>query len=342
MDDRLIEVPCDLCGSRRAVPFLSSVDRNWSIHSNCPQVPPLPDLWRTVRCADCDLIYLSPRPRREALGAYYPQSYYAYATETAAPRRNSWRSALKRFARRHRSLTEALRRTRFADVITDPVMEVTGWIAPGRVLDIGCGSGGDLDALAALGWTTFGIDISERAVNVATRKGHRVWCGDVTELHLSERDMDVVLMSHSLEHTESPRRTLEAVRQLLRPGGIAVVEVPNIGSCWSAVFRERSWVVDLPRHLYHFTGKTLDRALRAAGFHVRSLRPQMSPRFLLRSVTLSLLDWPEPLLHIDGTGPALRELPETTEWLHALKPFCQALEHMGQGSNLVAVAERPA
>jgi SAM-dependent methyltransferase len=319
---------------------MSSVDRNWSIHNNSPELPPPPHLWTIVRCADCDLIYLSPRPRREALGAYYPQSYYAYASESPAPTRRSWRSALKRFARRHRPLTEALRRTRFADAITDPIMDITGWIAPGRVLDIGCGAGGDLDALAALGWTTFGVDISESAVGIATRKGHRAWCGDVTDLRLSECDMDVALMSHSLEHTESPRRTLDAVRRLLRPGGIVVVEVPNIGSPWSAVFRERSWVIDLPRHFYHFTSKTLDQALRASGFHVRSLRPQMSPRFLLRSMTLSLRDWPEPVFQVTGNGPALRELPETTEWLRSLEPFCRELEHVGQGSNLVAVAER--
>ncbi len=222
----------------------------------------------------------------------------------------------------------------------DPVMEVAGWTRPGRVLDIGCGAGGDLDALAALGWTTFGIDISGDALEIATRRGHRVWREDVTELDIPERDMDVVLMSHSLEHMESPCRTLKAARVLLKPGGLLVVAVPNIGSPWSAVFRERSWVVDLPRHFYHFTSKTLGRTLQDSGFRIRSLRPQMSPRFLVRSVTLSLRDWPNPVDVVDGSGPAPREIPETPEWLHTLEPVCRAFEKIGQGSNLIAVAER--
>jgi SAM-dependent methyltransferase len=336
-------VACDLCGSTRSRPFMASNDRAWPIHSNTPDLPAPAHVWTTVRCTSCGLVYLSPRPTPEALPAAYPTSYYAYASEATPPQvtGGGWKAVIKRALRRNKRLYELAQRTRFADSIADAITQSAGWVPPGRVLDVGCGTGTDLDTFKELGWTTFGFDFSEDAVRHTTARGHTVWHGDVTTLDVAERDMDAVYMSHILEHVGSPFRTLEAVGRLLRPGGILVIESPNIGPIWSAVFRERSSSVDLPRHFYHFTGQTLEKMLVKSGFMVRSIRTEANPRFLLRSITLSLRDWAEDVEPLRGGAP-VRSVPETTELMQTLKPFCRAIETMDQGNNLIAIAQKPA
>ncbi len=331
-------VACDLCGSPEASPFMSTHDRAWPIHNNEPQAPEPPRIWSTVRCTACGLIYLSPRPTTAVLANYYPSKYYAYESINGLPPPNRWNRLAKRLLRRNRAVYEFALRTPLRDRLTDRLFADAGWMKPGRVFDIGFGTATDLDNLAALGWTTFGIDFAEPMVRQAASRGHRVWLGDVTEVDIPERNMDAVLMSHILEHTPSPRRTLEAVRRLLRPGGVLIVEVPNIGTLWTTVFGERSSSVDLPRHFYHFTGQTLEQMLIAAGFRVRVLKTKANPRFIVRSMRLSMrAAEPRQALRRDGTP--LRDLDESPALLAALQPFCQQLEQLDQGNNLVAVAE---
>ena len=90
----LVDVPCDLCGSRDHEPLLTSRDRSWPIQSGHPDADVPPGEWQLVRCPQCELVYLNPRPELSALGQFYPGDYYAYSRP---PRVASvtWRSRLK-------------------------------------------------------------------------------------------------------------------------------------------------------------------------------------------------------------------------------------------------------
>src|SRR5262249_33172774 len=149
--------------------------------------------------------------------------------------------------------------------------------------------------------------------------------------------MDVVHISHVLEHVRSPRRTLSAVRRLLRSGGHLIVETPNAATIWAPLLREYSWSLDLPRHLYHFTADTLRRLATDSGFVVRRLRLRSTPRYLLQSLVLALLHGEGGVLGIEVDTRAL--LPDRL--LDSLKPFSQELERLNQGNNILLVAEVP-
>lgn len=110
--------------------------------------------------------------------------------------------------------------------------------------------------------------MSEASTQIATAAGITVYNLPVEECPFEPESFDVVTLYHSLEHMTNPLKTLNAVQGLLRPGGFLVVEVPNIGSCYSRAFGTEWFHLDVPRHLYHFNRQTLRRMLEACGFLV--------------------------------------------------------------------------
>ncbi len=99
-------------------------------------------------------------------------------------------------------------------------------LAPGRVLDVGCGEGGDAIWLARQGWIVTAVDISDvalgRARDAAERAGAAVeWvCGDAVQVPFPAGSFDLV----SMQYPALPKAAGEAaVRRLLdavRPGGV--------------------------------------------------------------------------------------------------------------------------
>lgn len=160
---------------------------------------------------------------------------------------------------------QALRRARVA-VVTD------GHRAPGRALDVGCGRGAMLAALAGRGWEVYGTELDE-LVGATARAllGDRIRIGPFESVDLPEVPFDVVSFWHTLEHLDDPRAALERARSVLGPGGTVVVAVPNLDS-WQARWTGRSWLhLDVPRHRWHFSADTLIALAAHAGLeHVRT------------------------------------------------------------------------
>ena len=141
---------------------------------------------------------------------------------------------------------------------------------PGRVCDLGCGSGALLGELRALGHTTVGIEPSEAGRAATRARGVRVLAGTAEELPADcpLEGFDAVVMIQSLEHCLDPLRALENVYRLLRPGGWFVCEVPNAGCAGFQLSRAAWFHTDAGRHLTFFTRKGLSAALVRTGFTV--------------------------------------------------------------------------
>jgi 2-polyprenyl-3-methyl-5-hydroxy-6-metoxy-1,4-benzoquinol methylase len=223
--------------------------------------------------------------------------------------------------------------------LRDAVTEEVGWVRPGKVFDVGCGAGISLDSFQALGWETSGIDISLEAVEVARSKGHTISLGDLCTAGLPEASFDVVLMSHVLEHMPSPRLALSAIRRMLRLGGYLIIEVPNLATFWTLIFRQRSWNWDLPRHFYHFTAETLRRLLDTAGFEIIKLRTKGTANYLLQSIAVSLLE--KGVTNSLGDVGSPSEILQDEKLRNALAPLAEMMAQRGQGNLLRVVARRP-
>ena len=130
----------------------------------------------------------------------------------------------------------------FLDAVagTEPIREVKRRatralaLTPGdRVLDIGCGTGVDLDEMLAPtlpGGEVTGIDVSEiavaRAAGRAARANIRVEVGDVHDLPYADASFDAARADRVLLHVEQPDRALAETRRVLGAGGrLAILEL---------------------------------------------------------------------------------------------------------------------
>ena len=102
--------------------------------------------------------------------------------------------------------------------------------------------------------------------------GLDVATGRFEDVDYPDSFFDVITMYHVLEHLYDPREALSKAYQLLRSEGLLVVAVPNFDSLQARLFRQRWYHLDAPRHLYHFTPRTLKMLLHKAGFKVLETR----------------------------------------------------------------------
>ena len=100
------------------------------------------------------------------------------------------------------------------------------------VLDLGCGTGGMLAALKRLRprWTTHGVDLSAEAVRFCEERGlERIQQGDAAALPHADGSFDAVLCLDALYHEAiGEERAMREIRRVLRPGGVAVINVPAL------------------------------------------------------------------------------------------------------------------
>lgn len=117
---------------------------------------------------------------------------------------------------------------------------------PGRVLDVGCGTGFLLERLAERGYSGVGIDLSPESVEHATRRLAEIGADDRLSARVGsayeppDGPFDLICLTDVLEHLEDPRACLRALRERLAPGGLLVVSTPNRRSLPGA----RRWLAE--------------------------------------------------------------------------------------------------
>jgi SAM-dependent methyltransferase len=129
----------------------------------------------------------------------------------------------------------------------------------GRALDVGCGNGPTLRALAdaAPNWELYGHDISDQnKADLRSIPGFRhLYVGDPARI---PGEFNLITFFHSLEHIPEPVAALAALRSKLAGGGRLLVEVPNV--------RRNIYDLVVADHRSHFDPLTLAEAARRAGF----------------------------------------------------------------------------
>lgn len=153
------------------------------------------------------------------------------------------------------------------------------FIAPGggRLLDMGCGLGFFLKALAPYSrWETHGCEISSAAVRYAhqTLGLSRVVQTRLDEAQFSPEYFDLITMWDVLEHVPRPDPVLRRCDTMLRNGGICFIRTPNAAV---QLFRARmkklilgmrsdSGYLMARDHLHHYSMKSIRRLLERNGF----------------------------------------------------------------------------
>jgi SAM-dependent methyltransferase len=135
--------------------------------------------------------------------------------------------------------------------------------AGARVLDLGCGTGGNLRMLATHG-SVFGCEPeADAAVLAARRQPGRVTRGTLPHLPFRSASFDVIVMTDVLEHIEQDLAALVAIRGLLRAQGRLVLTVPALPVLWTTR--------DVAHHHYRrYTRRSLHATLSEAGYQIET------------------------------------------------------------------------
>jgi SAM-dependent methyltransferase len=254
---------CALCGGHEFVPGLRARDFHYGN----------PGEYTQSQCTGCGLAFLDPMYNEAELAAFYPKNYYAFGDRfPIANPTYSFKQKIWRLAGRREYPTK------------DPK-----FARPGKMLDVGCGSGWFLSQMRDQGWHVTGVEPNAAAAEFGRReKGLNIFAGSLLQAKFPDRCFDYVRMNHSLEHIEHPNQVLDEAYRVLADDGKLMVGVPNRDSFNARVFGRYWHHLALPVHTFSYSVRTLSRMLGKHRFQVRKVEFNTNATPLLESVQMYL------------------------------------------------------
>jgi len=302
---------CPICGGGRVAEFLVAPDR---FHLR-------KELYRLVRCSSCNAVWLATPPKAEEMGLHYTEDYHKgimAGGEAAVASR--WKYPRRRIALHKQG---------------------------GAILDIGCSSGGFLSTMKGPSWDLYGIEMEQSTAERArANTGANIFVGDAVAAPFLPSTFDVITSFDVLEHVYSPRTFLTKVFEWLKPGGIYYAMMPNIDSWEARLFRTHWYGLELPRHLFHFSPRSLRYLMTELSFEEVCVKTP-AESYMQRSVGYifsSLLEklgcaaMPQATLR---TRSVPRKAFNKAMRLAVAEPFAQIAAIAGAGPSMEAVFRKP-
>jgi SAM-dependent methyltransferase len=129
-----------------------------------------------------------------------------------------------------------------------------------KILDVGCGTGGNLEMLAKFG-AAEGVDVSDDALEFCRRKGLKAHKGLAEKLPFADESFDVVTALDVVEHLDDDIAGLSEMHRVLRTGGKTLIFVPAFMWLWGVQD-------DVSNHRIRYTKQQITERLRQAGFEI--------------------------------------------------------------------------
>ncbi|TFV62643.1 class I SAM-dependent methyltransferase [Geodermatophilus sp. DF01-2] len=226
-----------------------------------------------VRCPQCELVFISPRLRPEALQRlyddprYFEGGVYGSAVSSAGGVHGSGVSSDESAPPAEGRLSPAmlLQRTWTAGRLRLIDRERGGPPVGGRLLEVGAGYGLFLAAARNAGWTTSGVELSRTgAEHAQDTLGLDVFCGQLEEAPL-DPGFDAVCAWDTVEHVPDPLSFWRTVRSLVADDGVVLFSTPYISSLPARLLGTRWWTLKPTEHIWHFSPRTHALLLARAG-----------------------------------------------------------------------------
>lgn len=159
------------------------------------------------------------------------------------------------------------------------------------LLDIGAANGFFVNMAKEHGYIAAGVELSNEAVEWAKKLGRNVTQSDAMQISVNEK-FDVITVLDVLEHLSEPQEFIVKIKENLKPGGILLINVPNIGSIFAKI-SGKSWHSFVPpEHLFYFNKKSLTEILLRNNYEIVKIK-SISKTFKLSYIYKTIINSPQ-------------------------------------------------
>ena len=206
--------------------------------------------------SEYDMLETSPQPDLQKLPEYYKSEDYISHTDSK------------------RSLLEKLYQSVRTYTLKNKVKLIDSFNCNGKaLLDIGCGTGDFLVKAQKSGWSVKGIEPNSKARSIASDKLNEEVFNVDKLLEFEPKSFDVITLWHVLEHLPNLDEHIKFIESLLKDDGKVVIAVPNYKSYDAKHYKEYWAAYDVPRHLWHFSQKSMALLFSKVEFRIQKTIP---------------------------------------------------------------------
>ncbi len=254
MSERIHYAHCPVCNSTDIKNVFKVKDHTFS-----------GEFFTIAECQSCTFRFTQDVPDQNTIGPYYKSEDYISHTNIAKGFINRlYHSVRKRTIGEKRKLVE----------------KNTG-IKAGRMLDVGSGIGSFVNEMKQQGWEARGLEPDADARKIA-KDLYKLELGDTSEFYqLPFAYFDAITLWHVLEHVHDLSRYIQQLKALLKENGKLFIAVPNYTAADASVYKEYWAAYDAPRHLYHFSPRSMQTLMEKNGLKVLQYKPMWYDSFYI-------------------------------------------------------------
>jgi 2-polyprenyl-3-methyl-5-hydroxy-6-metoxy-1,4-benzoquinol methylase len=237
---------CPVCHSTNIAPALQAKDNTVTN-----------EIFTIWQCGNCALRFTQDVPAAAAISAYYNSSDYISHSDTNKGFINKLYHAV-------RSVTLRSKKN---------LVEKYAAKNKGDLLDIGAGTGAFAATMQKANWNVTALEPDTTARANAKSNFNIILQPSEQLFNLKDESFDVITLWHVLEHVHDLHNYVQRFFSLLKKDGVLIIAVPNYTS-YDAKEYESAWAAyDVPRHLYHFSPKSMNALLEKHGFKLKKHKP---------------------------------------------------------------------
>ena len=207
-----------------------------------------------------DLLVTSPRPSLDVLGNYYKSETYISHTDS------------------RKSLFDKIYQSVKKYTLNQKLKLINSFNTENKtILDVGCGTGDFLKVCKNANWNVTAVEPNTDARALAEKKLNTPIFTDLAQIQ--KQQFDVITLWHVLEHVPNLNEYIAQLAKCLKPNGRLIIAVPNFQS-YDAAYYKAFWAAyDVPRHLWHFSKKSIKLLFQKVALNVVTIKPMKFDAF---------------------------------------------------------------